>query len=228
MAAAIPVAISAVGAYSQSQAASSAADAQAKAAKQAAQLQQQQFEQTQAQLAPYREAGTQALEQQQALLGLLGPEAQAKAYQAYTESPGQAFLRQRGEQALLRNAAATGGLGGGNVLSALQQQGIGFAQQDLQNQLARLTSLSEAGRGAAVNTGQFGAQSAANVGNLLGQQAEAKASGILGRQLANQQFLGQVGGIATGALAGGGYFGSTAQNAFGGSASAGSLLGLLE
>jgi len=227
MAAAIPLAVSAVGAYGQSQATSSAAHAQAKAAKEAARLQQQQFEQTQAQLAPYRKAGKQALKQQQALLGLLGPEAQAQAYQAYTESPGQAFLRQRGEQALLRNAAATGGLGGGNVLSALQQQGIGFAQQDLQNQLARLTSLSEAGRGAAVNTGQFGAQSAANVGNLLGQQAEAQASGILGRQLANQQLLGQIGGATTGALAGGGAFGATAQQAFGGSAGAGSLLGLL-
>jgi len=227
MAAAAPLAISAIGAYTQSQAAGDAASAQARAAKQAAKLQQQQFEQTQAQLAPYREAGTQALEQQQALLGLLGPEAQAKAYQAYTESPGQAFLRQRGEQALLRNAAATGGLGGGNVLSALQQQGIGFAQQDLQNQLARLTSLSEAGRGAAVNTGQFGAQATTNIGNLLTQQAEAQASGILGRQQATEQFLGQIGGVATGALAGGGYFGSTAQNAYGGSAGAGSLLGLI-
>ena len=227
MAAAIPIAISAFAASQQADAAKSAASAQAGAAKSAARLQQQQFEQTQQQLAPFRKAGTQALAAQQNLLGLSGPEAQQQAFQQFTDSPGQAFLRQRGEQALLRGSAALGGLGGGNVRSALQQQGIGFAQQDLQNQLARLSGLSEAGRGAAVQTGQFGQQATSNVGNLLSQGAQARASGILGQQQAQQQLMGQVGGAATGALAGGGFFGERAQTAFGGSAGAGALTGLL-
>lgn len=227
MAAAAPIIVGAFGAMQQAGAASAAARLQSRAAKQAAQQQQAQFEETQQQLAPYREAGTTALTAQQALLGLAGPEAQAAAIQQFTESPGQAFLRQRGEQALLRNAAATGGLGGGNILSALQQQGIGFAQTDLQNQLQRLRGLSEAGRGAAVSTGQFGAQTASNVGNLLTSGAQAQAAGVLGQQQAQQQLLGQVGGAITGGLAGGGYFGQTAQQAYGGSANIGALLGQL-
>lgn len=230
MAAAIPVAGLALGAFGASQqadAAKSAASAQSKASLAGIAEERRQFDITQEQFAPYREAGGLALQSQQALLGLLGPEAQQQAFQQYTESPGQAFLRQRGEQALLRNASATGGLGGGNILSALQQQGIGFAQQDLQNQLARLSGLSEAGRGAVGSQAALGAQSASNVASLMGQAGQARASGILGAQQANQQLLGQVGGALIGGAAGSGMLGSQMQTAYGGSGSAGALLGML-
>ncbi|GAG37164.1 unnamed protein product, partial [marine sediment metagenome] len=72
-------------------------------------------------------------------------EQQQAAFAALNESPGQQFLRDRAQKNLLRNSAAIGGLGGGNVRSALVQQGIGFAQQDLQNQFSRLGQL--AGQG---------------------------------------------------------------------------------
>lgn len=225
--AAIPLGISAFGSSQQAGAAGSAAQAQNRAAKRAAAEQQRQFDISQQQLAPFREAGTQALTAQQALLGLTGPEAQQQAFQQFAESPGQAFLRQRGEQSLLRNASAIGGLGGGNVRSALQQQGIGFAQQDLQNQLTRLSGLSEAGRGAVGTGAQLGAQTATNVGNLLTQGGQARASGILGQQQAQQQFTGQLGGAITGGLAGSGAFGERAQTAFGGTGAGGALLGML-
>jgi hypothetical protein len=81
-------------------------------------------------LTPYTEAGRGALTEQQALLGLSGQGAQQEAYARFTESPGQAFLRERQERALLRNAAAIGGLGGGNVRTALQEQAFGRAQYD--------------------------------------------------------------------------------------------------
>ena len=91
--------------------------------------QRRQFDITQQQFRPFREAGVRALGQQEQILGLQGPEQQAAAFQEFRESPGQAFLRERGERSLLRNQAAIGGLGGGNIRSALQQQGIGFAEQ---------------------------------------------------------------------------------------------------
>jgi hypothetical protein len=96
-------------------------------------------------LNPYQTAGTSALSQYQDLLGLNGSEAQSAAYQTLNESPGQTFLRERQEKALLRNQAAIGGLGGGNVRTALQEQAMGFAQQDIENQYSRLSTLISSG-----------------------------------------------------------------------------------
>ena len=57
-----------------------------------------------------------------AFSGALGPEAQAAAFANFRESAGQKYFRERQEQALLRNAAAIGGIGGGRVRTALQER----------------------------------------------------------------------------------------------------------
>lgn len=149
--------------------------------------QRRQFDITQSNLQPFQEAGTAALGSQQDLLGLNGPEAQAAAFAALEQSPGQQFLRDRAQKNLLRNASAIGGLGGGNVRSALVQQGVGFAQQDLQNQFGRLGQLAGQGQSAATSIGQFGTQSAGNIQQGLAASGQARASGILGVQQADAQ-----------------------------------------
>jgi len=65
--------------------------------------------------APYREYGQEAAQRQAALTGALGPEAQQQAFAEYQASPALGFLQEQSERALMRNAAAMGGLGGGNV-----------------------------------------------------------------------------------------------------------------
>lgn len=87
----------------------------------------------------------------------------------------------------MRNQAAIGGLGGGNVRSALQQQAAGFAQQDLQNQISRLGSVAGQGQQAQQNIAGLGAQTAGQIAQLTGQAGQAQASGILGAQQARQQ-----------------------------------------
>lgn len=94
---------------------------------------------------PYAEAGQAAIEKEAALSGALGPEAQAEAQKAFIESPGQQWLREQQEKALLRSSAAIGGLGGGQVRSALQEQAMGRAATMQQQHLENLRSL--AGRG---------------------------------------------------------------------------------
>lgn len=186
-----------VGAYAaneSSKAAKSAASTQAAAADAAAAEQARQFDITQEQMEPFRQAGLGALGQQQALMGLKGIGAQRQAMQDFQESPSQAFLRERGEQAIMRQASALGGLGGARVQEALQQQGIGFAQQDLQNQLARLAGMSGQGQVATSNIGQLGANTSANIGNLMMQGGQAQASGILGSSAIQSQFANQIGG----------------------------------
>ena len=115
--------------------------------------------------------------------GALGEQAQQDAYNNFNDSPGQQFLRDRGEQAIVRNAAATGGLGGGNVQKALATFGQGLAQQDFSNQFNRLGQVSNQGFAAtqgqsniAQNQGQAGLNSgnlAANYNFNTGQQMGA-------------------------------------------------------
>ncbi|MCK5600848.1 hypothetical protein KAR91_03205 [Candidatus Pacearchaeota archaeon] len=179
-----------------SKAAGEAAEAQTEAAEAGAAEQRRQFDITQQQLAPFREAGVTALGQQQALLGLGTPEEQQQAFAAFAESPGQQFLRSQQERALLRSASAIGGLGGGNVRTALQQQAFGRAQTDYQNQLNRLAALSGTAQTATTDIGQFGAQAAGNIAQLQAAGGAARASGILGQQQAIQQGISGLTGIA--------------------------------
>ncbi len=180
-----------------------------KAAKRAAAAQQQgleagiteqrrQFDVTQANLRPFQEAGVGALAGQQALLGLSGQDEQAAAFAALNQSPGQQFLRDRAQKNLLRNASAIGGLGGGNVRSALVQQGVGFAQQDLQNQFGRLGQLAGQGQSAATSIGQFGQQTASGIQRGLEGASQARASGILGAQQAKSDQFNQLVSLAGG------------------------------
>ena len=121
---------------------------------------------------PYEAAGQAALQKQLALSGALGQEAFNEAYQ---ESPQMAFLREQGMRANLAGAAATGGLGGGNVQKELQRFGQGLASQGLQQQIGNLGALSGQGYGAAGTM--------ANIATGLGtQQLQTQAN--LGNQLA--------------------------------------------
>lgn len=207
----------------QAGAARDAASAQAESTKLSIAEQRRQFDLTQKQAEPFRQAElaslqqreplrAEALSQQAALTGLSGAGAQEAALAQLQQSPGQAFLRDRGEQAILRGASATGGLGGARVQEALQQQGIGIAQQDLQSQLARLGGFTGVqGAGTTQNLAALGANQASNVGNLIqaGGQAQAQglmnagqaqAGGILGAGAAQSKFYGQAAGALAGKL----------------------------
>jgi len=129
-------------------------------------VQSEQFNRILELISPQVEAGDLARQQQLALLGLLGPEAAQSAQSQIQESPGQQFIRERQQRALIRNASATGGLGGGNIQTALQQQAAGFAQQDIGNQFNRLSSLTGGGQVATGNIGQFGQATSGNISNL--------------------------------------------------------------
>lgn len=152
----------------------------------------EQFDATKANIDPFIQAGTTGLDQYQAGLGLLGKDAQSKFYSDYQQSPAQQYQMQQGEQAILRNAAATGGLQGGNVLQALQQHGMGIASQGIENQMNRLSGLSGQGLSAGLGLGNLGAQKSANIANLLGQQGQAMASGTMGKNTAMQSGLSGV------------------------------------
>lgn len=131
-------------------------------------------------LQPFAGPGGGAINMQAALSGALGPNSQAEAFTNFTSSPGQDFLRKRGEAAVLRNASAMGGLGGGRVRQALQREGIGFAQQDLDNQFSRLSDVTRTGVTASGQQANLRGQQANIMGNLAQTGAQAALTGGMG------------------------------------------------
>ena len=86
-----------------------AAKAQQRAAQQAADVQRQQYEQTRADLAPYRDMGESAMQPYAGALGLMGPEGYQRALDGYTQSPFLARMVQDTTNAVDASRAARAG-----------------------------------------------------------------------------------------------------------------------
>jgi len=88
---------------------------------------------------------------------------------------------------LLQNAAATGGLRGGDTQGALAQLGPGVLQQLIQQQMMNLGGLSSAGQNAASNIGQLGQASASGMASAALQGAGMQSNNLqnLGNSNAN-------------------------------------------
>jgi hypothetical protein len=167
------------GALEGQQSASQAANIQSTSAQGGIDEQRRQFDAIQQLLQPYSQAGQGALSQQQALLGLSGAPAQQGAISALQGSPQYTAMLQQGENAVLQNASATGGLRGGNTQAALAQFRPALLAQTIQDQYARLGGLTSLGQNAAAGVGNAGMQTGANIANLMGKQGSAQAVGAL-------------------------------------------------
>jgi hypothetical protein len=153
-------------------------------------------------MAPYVQAGTGSLEAQQAILGLLGPEAQQQAYAGIEQGPMFQSLVEQGEAGILANASATGGLRGGNIQAALGQFRPQMLQSMIQSQYQNLAGLTSLGQASAAGQAAFGQQTAGNIANLYGQQGQARAGAALGQGQAWGNVLNapmQLAGMASGA-----------------------------
>lgn len=177
----------------QSRAASKAASAQTASAQAGIDEQRRQFEAVQALLAPFVQAGTGALAQQSALVGLGGADAQTAAIRALEQGPEFQALTRQGEEAIMQSAAATGGLRGGNIQAALAQFRPQILSGLIEQQYSRLGGLTTAGQNAAAGVGTAGMTTGANVSNLLAQQGAARAGSALAGGRAFGNILGDVG-----------------------------------
>ena len=187
----------------QSKASNSAAAAQSEGDRLAIEEQRRQFDAIQELLAPYNQAGTQGLSAQHDLLGLNGADKQSAAYNSIANSPAMAAYAQQGENALLQNASATGGLRGGNTQGALAQYRPQLLNQMINQQYANLGGMTSIGQNAAAQTGNAGMATGANIGNLLQNTGSANAAAAMakGKADANQwgavgDIFGQLGGAA--------------------------------
>jgi len=189
----------------QSKAQKSAASAQSASAQAGIDEQRRQFDAVRELLAPFVTGGTSAFGQQMALSGAGGDDAQRAAIQAIEQGPEFAALTRQGENAILQQASATGGLRGGNVQGALAQFRPQILSGLIEQQYGRLGGLASAGQNAAAGVGTAGMQSGQNISNLMQQQGAAQAGGALASGQTWGNVLGNIGqyagGIASGAFA---------------------------
>lgn len=199
-----------VGGVMSSNAQEDAAETAAGAQTQSSQAQigesRRQFDEIRKLLEPYTTAGTGALSQQQALLGLSGAGAQRSAISALEQSPQMQALTQQGENAILQNASATGGLRGGNIQAALAQFRPQILSSMIESQYSKLGGLTSIGQNAAAGVGNAGMNASNQVNQALGNIGSAQAGAALAAGQANAGFantLGQVGGFVGSRLFGG-------------------------
>jgi hypothetical protein len=159
----------------------SAADAQGKAAQAGIDEQRRQFDAVQELMKPYVQAGNQSLDAQKDILGLNGADAQAKAISGLSNSSEMQALVKQGETGILQNAAATGGLRGGNTQGALAQFRPQMLSALIDKKYSRLGGLTSIGQASAEGVGAAGQNEATQVAALLEQQGKANAAGIFGQ-----------------------------------------------
>lgn len=187
--------ISGISAKTQANAANKASNAQSASAEAGIAEQRRQFDTVRQLLQPYVNVGKDALIGQKDALGLNGAAAQQGFISGVDQSPQFGAIVQQGENAILSNASATGGLRGGNTQAALGQFRPQMLSQLLEQQYSRLGGLSAQGQNAAAGVGNAAQSTGNNIAGLMQQQGAAQAGGALAQGQAAQGFLSGIGGL---------------------------------
>lgn len=142
-----------------------------------------------------------------------GADAQQQAISALEQSPMFQGLARQGEQGILQNASATGGLRGGNVQGALAQFRPALLNQQIQQQMANFQGIASMGQNAAAGTGNQAVQTGQQIGNLQQNTGQALGAGSIASGNAWGGALGSIGNIAGGLFGSGAFGGGLAGSA---------------
>jgi len=193
--------------YMQGQAAENAANTVAGGTRYAADINKQMFDITNANLAPYREAGTTTLKD----LLARTPEL-TKAYTAEDFNqgidPGYQFRLAQGQKAYENQANRAGGLVSGNAMQGMQDYTQGQASQEFGNAFARnsatqtnifnrLKSIADMGLGAAGTTANAATSAGESMGSAAIAGAQAQGAGEIGQAKAYGNTLQGMANYAT-------------------------------
>lgn len=121
--------------------------------------------------APYATTGGAAFGQLADASGVNGAEGSARAAAAFRASPGYEWSRDQALEGVARKASATGSLGSGNTLTALQDRAANLADQEYGTYTGRLMNLAQVGYNA---TGQQAALTK-GIGDLGANEGTAVA-----------------------------------------------------
>lgn len=176
-------------------AAEEASDVQTRASIAGTEELRRQFDIQQARLDPFFQQAAPAIDLLARFSGAQGQDPQAQAFQEFKDSPGQAFLKSRGSDAVSQ-ALSTFGTGNERVSLALAEEGGDIAAQDFQNQLNRLADVAGIAQttGSQLNVGSQ--QFATQIGQQGQNLANIQTQGLLNQQQARQNQLGQLAQLA--------------------------------
>lgn len=161
--------------------------------------QRRQFDKLQEVLAPYVGAGEQGLQGQLDFIGLGEEGAEQAAIDRISGGAEFGELVRQGEEAILQNASATGGLRGGNVQSSLAQFRPQILSSLIDKQYNRLGGLSSLGQNAAAGVGNAAIETGQNISGIYGGVGDAQAQQALISGRANAGLYGDIAGaIGTG------------------------------
>lgn len=125
--------------------------------------------------------------------GATGKALNSADYTNFFASPDYKFRFQQGEQAVQNSAAAgPAGLYSGNTLRALTDYGQGMGASEFGNWFARQAALAGLGQAATSQAGNAALTTGANVGNLLVNQGNARASGVIGETNSMTNIINQL------------------------------------
>jgi len=140
--------------------------------------------------------------------GVSAADAQRNAIAGIANGEQFKALTQQGEYGLMANAAATGGLRGGDTQGALAQYRPAMLQGLIDRQLANLGGIAANGQNAAAQTGTAAQNTGQQVNSALGNIGQAQAGSALAQgqawSNAGSGILQTLGGLAQPLTAGGG------------------------
>lgn len=183
-----------LGANKQADAAENASQAQLQAAQLGIAEQRRQFNKSRKLLRPYVQAGNKSLRGVLALTGLRGNQAQNRAIRNIKRGPEFDQLVNAGENAILSNASATGGLRGGNTERALAEFRPQILSALIDKQLGRLGGLTGMGQQSAAGVGTNAMTMGNNITSLYQQQGAAQAGNYLAQGQAQANLFGDIAG----------------------------------
>ena len=172
-------------------AADDAADAQVNATRMATEESRRQYNQSRTDMAPWREAGVNALSQLQTLMSPEGGLMNPYAPENLQSDPGYQFGMAEGEKAINRNMKARGMYNSGAALKAINRFGQDYAGTKYNEAFNRdqvsknaiynmLAGQSGMGQSTASQVASMGMQNANQIGNYMLQGGNARAAGIVG------------------------------------------------
>jgi hypothetical protein len=144
------------------------------------------YNQSRADLEPYRTTGTSALMQLADYLGIARPAnfggstGSMTTPKGFEETPGYQYRFNEGQKAVNTAAASQGLFNSGARAKALQDRGQAMASEEFHNYLSRLAGVAGVGQGATTQTANTATSTGNTLAQLAGNQANARASGYVG------------------------------------------------
>lgn len=183
-------------ANSAKKAASSASAAQIAGTQMQIAEQRRQFNLMRKLTAPYVTAGGKGLAGLMNLTGMNGVGSQKNAISGIENGAQYGEMVRSGENAILSNASATGGLRGGNTEAALAQFRPQILSSLIDKQIGNLTGLTQMGQNSASGVGTAAMTMGNNISTAYGDAAAARAGNYMAAGKANASMIsGITGGI---------------------------------